>query len=482
MNHKKLNIKILESLPEYSLPQSERDKRWLAAVQNLRKTYEKVIILDDDPTGSQTVYDLPVYTGFDHQSLQNALNDISPTVYILTNSRSLSALKTEELHRRLGRDLKAMAPGELLVISRSDSTLRGHYPLETEALAAALEPEGLMDGEILIPFFPEGGRFTLKDIHYVREGEFLVPAAQTEFAKDSSFAFHSSDLKDYVQEKTQGKVLAKDVLSIPLELLRKGDLDSLRELLFTCTDYQRVIVNTISYEDLKVFFCAFSELASRGKRFIFRSAAAFVRVLAGLDARPFLTKKEMLSPVDDGRPGLVIAGSYVGKSRRQLQALFDSQLVEALPFNVRSALDQDSLEREISSLSVKLRESLLAGQTPCLYTDNPSGGFLSASESSEGLTDLEFSARISSSLVRIVRSLDIRPSFILSKGGITSHDMAVHALEIQRAEVLGQAAPGIPVWRCAEESRFPGIPYVIFPGNVGQDDTLLQVVRLFLLV
>ena len=58
------------------------------------------------------------------------------------------------------------------------------------------------------------------------------------------------------------------------------------------------------------------------------------------------------------------------------------------------------------------------------------------------------------------------------KGGITSSDVGTKALAVKKARVLGQIQPGIPVWQTGAESRFPGTPYVIFPGNVGEDGTL----------
>ena len=55
--------------------------------------------------------------------------------------------------------------------------------------------------------------------------------------------------------------------------------------------------------------------------------------------------------------------------------------------------------------------------------------------------------------------------------------MAVKALAIKKAAVMGQIQPGIPVWMTGSESKFPGMPYVIFPGNVGGEDTLKKVVE-----
>ena len=143
----------------------------------------KIVVLDDDPTGSQTVHDIHVYTDWTQETLDEAFGSDEKLFYILTNSRSFTAEQTKKVHQDIAaaiRNASAKTGKDYLVISRSDSTLRGHFPLETEVLRASLDKD--IDGEILCPFFPEGGRFTIGDIHYVKQGDALVPAAQTEFA------------------------------------------------------------------------------------------------------------------------------------------------------------------------------------------------------------------------------------------------------------------------------------------------------------
>ena len=71
----------------------------------------------------------------------------------------------------------------------------------------------------------------------------------------------------------------------------------------------------------------------------------------------------------------------------------------------------------------------------------------------------------------------MKPGFVLAKGGITSADVGVKGLGIRKALVLGQIEPGIPVWKALAESKFPNIPYIIFPGNVGEDETLKNAVK-----
>ncbi|HEX5503523.1 MAG TPA: nucleotide-binding domain containing protein, partial [Thermomicrobiales bacterium] len=80
---------------------------------------------------------------------------------------------------------------------------------------------------------------------------------------------------------------------------------------------------------------------------------------------------------------------------------------------------------------------------------------------------LEIGRRVSSALVEIVAGLAVRPGFLIAKGGITAHDLATHALGGRRIFVPGQLLPGVPLWVLGAESRWPGLPYAVFPGNVG---------------
>ena len=175
-------------------------------------------------------------------------------------------------------------------MSRGDSTLRGHYPLETQVLRDVLSREGQQetDGEVICPFFKEGGRFTIGNIHYVRYGRELVPAGETEFAADRTFGYRSSNLADYVEEKTKGAYPAGEVICIGLDDLRHGRVDKVAGQLMEVRNFNKVIVNAVDYGDLKVFALALYEAMGQGKRFLFRTAASLVKVMGGITTSPFL--------------------------------------------------------------------------------------------------------------------------------------------------------------------------------------------------
>lgn len=441
---------------------------------------KKWVVLDDDPTGIQTVHDISVYTNWKESSLEQGFTEENKLFYILTNSRGLTQSQTTALHNEVADVTEKVARQmgkEYMFISRSDSTLRGHYPLETELLRQKFEMQTgqKIDGEILCPFFPEGGRFTIDDVHYVRYGQELIPASETEFAQDKTFGYQASNMKDYVEEKTGGKYPAKDVVSISLETIHDMDIETITNQLMSVTDFNKVIVNAVSYAGIKVFCVALYTAMERGKRFMFRTAAGFVKVVGGISDFPLLTKVQMVQS-NQQNGGIIVVGSYTKKTTAQLEALRGLEQLRFIELNSDLVVDEAALNEEVDRI-VKQEEALLkAGVSVVVYTKRTQLVL-------EGDTKEEIllrSVRISNAVQALVGKLTVCPSFVVAKGGITSNDVGTKALAVQKATAMGQIRPGIPVWQTGEESKFPGIPYVIFPGNVGDDDTLKEAVECLL--
>ena len=86
---------------------------------------------------------------------------------------------------------------------------------------------------------------------------------------------------------------------------------------------------------------------------------------------------------------------------------------------------------------------------------------------------------VSAALCAAVAALTAQPRYLIAKGGITSSDVATKGLGVRRAMVLGQLLPGVPLWELGAESRFPGMRYLVFPGNVGSADALAEAVGIF---
>jgi len=354
------------------------------------------------------------------------------------------------------------------VISRSDSTLRGHFPHEVDAVAKAMGTE--TRPYLIFPFFPEGGRFTIGDIHYVAEKERLVPVALTAYAKDAAFGFTRSDLKKWVTEKTGGRIPSDRVTAVTLDDIRKSGPERVGAILGRVADGGACIVNAVSYRDVEVVVEGLFRAAEQGRRFLFRTAAAFVRVMTGIEPRTeFLSRAELVADTANG--GLFVVGSYVPKTTEQVRALIDQTDIEPVEVRVAHLLDDAGLETEIQRTAAQANTQLGKGRDVVLYTSRDLVAGTDAKSS------LDIGRVVSDSLIRIVEALCHQPRYLVAKGGITSSDVATKGLHVRRAMVAGQILPGVPVWRLAEESRYPGMAYIIFPGNVGDDDALAAIQR-----
>jgi len=439
-----------------------------AAVQG---SHRKLVVLDDDPTGTQTVHGIPVLTEWSIPSLHDELQRDLPAFYILTNSRSLPPAEARNLTAEIGKNLRTAAEktgNRYAVVSRSDSTLRGHFPEEMDALAGVLGQP--FDGWILCPFFQEGGRHTIADVHWVQDADQLIPAAETEFAKDAVFGYRSSHLPQWVEEKTSGRIRAADTIRISIEDIRRGGPERVKEILLAMAGQRVCVVNAADYRDLDVFVLGLLSAEAMGKIFLYRTAASFVRARAGISPRPLLSAADLDLASTAG--GLIIVGSYVPRTTRQLDVLVKSEdSIVREKVDVRLLLDASARQRECERIAARIDQTLQAGNDTVVYT---SRRYLSAADAA---AILQVGRTISSALTCILRQLRTRPRYLLAKGGITASDVATAGLGVRRAVVAGQIIAGVPVWRLGTESRYPGMPFIVFPGNVGDESALLQVVR-----
>ncbi len=453
-----------------ALPPEWPDDPIPAIRRELAASGASIVVLDDDPTGTQTVHDVPVLTEWSDDVLAAELARATPLFYVLTNSRALTETDAAALAGRLGANLRQAARRagrEVRVISRSDSTLRGHFPAEVDALANALgKPSAL---RVVMPFFLEGGRYTLGDTHYVKEGEWLIPAGQTAFARDASFGYRASNLQAWVEEKTGGRIAARDVLSISLEELRRGGPEAIERAL-AAANAPACIVNAASMRDAEVFALGLMRAERKGLAAICRTAASIVRAMAGLHARPLLTRADLDLPADGA--GLIVVGSHVPRSSGQLAHLIEHGGALAIELDVARSLRPANREAEIGRAAAAVDAALKAGRDAILYT---SRSVIAGADANDSLA---IGRQVSEALVQTVRSLAGRPRYLLAKGGITSSDLATKALGVRRATVLGQILPGVPVWRLGEESAMPGLAYIVFPGNVGETDALTAIANL----
>lgn len=432
----------------------------------------KIIVLDDDPTGSQTVHSCLLLTRWDVQTLRLGLADASPIFFVLTNTRALTpeeaATVTCEVCHNLKIAIETEGIDDFLVVSRSDSTLRGHYPVETDVIAQEVGP---FDAHFLVPEFFEGGRVTRDSVHYLMVDGVPTPVHETEFARDSVFGYHHSYLPDYVEEKTNGGIKAENVERFVLSDIRSGSLERLLNL----SGNQCGVVDGENQADLDKFAADVLTAAAQGKRFLFRSAASILTSLASLGAQP-VPPENMAQYVREGKPGVVLVGSHVKKTTQQLEQLLKLSDIVGVEVDVTHLLEESASQREalLAKVLATIEEIHQLNKTPAIYTSREELVFKDVQ------TRLNFGAAVSALLMDIVRDLPGDIGFLISKGGITSNDVLSTGLELRAARLLGQIIPGCSVVRTpSDHPQFPDLPVVLFPGNVGDADGLVTVYQRF---
>jgi uncharacterized protein YgbK (DUF1537 family) len=440
-------------------------------------------VLDDDPTGSQAVHDVQVVTVLEESGYEAALGGGAATCFVLTNTRSLDEPAAVELNTLAARGLIAVAgrrDARIQLISRSDSTLRGHVMAEVGALQAVRrEVFGSgFDGVLLVPAFLEAGRLTAGDIHWARVGPGLVAVGETEFARDPTFGYTASDLRDFLTEKSGGVIGPDDVASISLPDIRLGGPSRVRELLAEVADGAWVVINAAEYSDLETVACGVLLAERAGKSFLFRTGPSFVRALTGLGPRAPLRGEQIWPSGRRGGHGLIVVGSHVSQTSRQVAALRARGGTIDIELDVPSIM---SGAADVVTATARQVADALRRSDVLLYTSRALYAGHAGAARGDGPGRLAIGRRVSAALSRTVcEALAAKPAWVIAKGGITSHDVALHGLGMRRAEVAGQLFPGlISVLRPIDAApEAIGMPYVVFAGNVGDDGTLWQVVAI----
>ncbi|MBR1548084.1 MAG: hypothetical protein IJ637_05100 [Prevotella sp.] len=401
----------------------------------------KMVVLDDDPTGIQTVHGCLLITQWDEESVRQGFADAEPFFYILTNTRAMTRDEAERVTREAMEmvvRVNADYGYRLIVVSRSDSCLRGHFPLETDVMRDCLVRHGyaVAPKTPFCPAFIEAGRVTIGGVHYMSDGERLVPVSETEFARDNVFAYHTSVLRDYISEKGANP-----------------------------DDY--IIVNAQTYDELRAFAatilggttahdCVLGSLAAR-QAVVIRSSSSLPKTISGIGDQPLLDR----SILQQQGVGCFVVGSHVKKTTLQLECLLQAEGTCAIEVDVQRILDDPAaLMLETQDIIRQVVEQRL---TPVIYTSRQEIRLDDADQRQH------LGQRVSDFLVAVVRQLPFTPSYLVGKGGITSHDILTKGLGIRSARVLGQIVASVP---CVMARYFP---YIIFPGNVGTESSLREV-------
>lgn len=455
----------------------------------------KIVVFDDDPTGSQTLHGCPLLLRWDRATLRRGLAHPSPFLFLLANTRALDPLAAAERLRAICRELRpalaaAQAAGELgqwLLVSRGDSTLRGHFPLEVDVLAEELGP---FDATLLAPAFLPGGRTTRDGVHLL-QGQ---PVHTTPFARDRLFGYRTSHLPAWVEEKSAGRIPAAAVQQISLAELDRAAAGGLQQLCTRLAGLQGnpcVAVDAERPRQLAALGAAVRELTApaaaerwgRPRRFLFQCAASLLNGLVALGEQPLdpaglagLRRRD-----GGGRPlpGLVLVGSHVPLADAQLERLLAEPGCCGLELPVATlarVLEGPAPQELLASLenqwAERLEEFLADGRTPVLFT---SRGELPCRHAAER-------RRLGLALAGLMARLAARPAprlgYLISKGGITSHTLLADGLDLALVALQGQLLPGLSLVLTPAEAAVPRLPVVTFPGNLGDADTLLAAWRL----
>ncbi|OCG72665.1 four-carbon acid sugar kinase family protein [Microbacterium sediminis] len=430
-----------------------------------------LVVLDDDPTGTQSVADLPVLTRWEREDLDAALATGAPAVYVLTNTRALDEVDAARRNREVvavALEAARAADRRVVFVSRGDSTLRGHFPLEPDVIAEEVEREAgaAPHLRLLVPAFPDAGRITVESVHYWVVGDEATPVGETPFAQDATFGFRSSDLRDWVAEKTGGAIARDDVAALTIDVIRRGP-DAVAEFLGALPAGTTVAVDVVDESDMRVVALALHRLTDIDV--LLRVGPPYVRAHIGQEIAEPVRAEQI--PFRYERGGLIVVGSHVPLTTAQLQELRrqrpDTTTVE---LDVRRLIDERReahLDERARAVAAALEEGeVIVHTTRELVTGR------------DGDESLAIARLVSSGVVELVRRVlaIAPPRFVIAKGGITSSDVASEALEIRRATVLGPMLPGIvSLWQ-PQAGPAEGIPYIVFAGNVGDTDSLARVV------
>ena len=456
----------------------------------------KIVVLDDDPTGSQTVHSCPLLLQWDRATLLEGLARPSPLLFVLANTRALAPEAAAERVQEIARALKgAMAEldaaagpdaqgiNHWLIVSRGDSTLRGHFPVEVDGLEAELGP---FDATFLVPAFLQGGRTTVAGVHLLH-GE---PVHTSAFGRDGLFGYATSFLPAWVEEKTAGRIPADQVELVGLAAL-EGAEEGLLQRLAGLEGNRCVAVDAERPQQLGALAAAVRELTApsaaepwgRPRRFLSQSAASWIEALAQLPPQPLAPAGlAALRRVEGGGvplPGLVLVGSHVPLADAQLEVLLAepgcggveiavAKLARVLegpvPLEMLTSLEQAWL--------AQLQAVLAAGQTPVLFTSRGEVPCRSAAERRR--LGLELAAL----MARLAAALAPQLGYLISKGGITTHTLLADGLGMARVELQGQLLPGLSLVLTPSLAPVPDLPVLTFPGNLGDAETLRAAWRL----
>ena len=435
----------------------------------------KIIVIDDDPTGSQSVHDCLLLLNWEYETLIKGLRSNSNLLFILANTRSLSEKEVKKRLKEICNNIHKISLEEniqdnLLFVSRGDSTLRGHNFLEPYLINKYLGP---FDATFHIPAFLEGNRVTINGKHFVNG----TPAHQTPFAKDNIFGYESNDIKKLLYEKSRSMIELKNIKN--LNSIDKYSSNELKRFIKNLKNNMHVIVDIDKYSQLEKFSELIRDLMKH-KRFLFRTAASFLKTISNTKNSDkdnfYYSQLRLRNKLNQFLPGLIIIGSHTEISSQQLKNLLEFNSFLAIELDVEKFYKiYDLKDNEPHILKFKkiiletVRKAINQSCTPVVFTSRK------VKLLKNNFDQMDFYNSLSFFIAEIVADIKNEVGYLISKGGITSNTILKNSFDIDYVYLEGQICKGISLVKAKLMQKDVDLPVITFPGNLGDNNTLVEV-------
>ncbi len=435
----------------------------------------KIIVIDDDPTGSQSVHDCLLLLNWNYQTLLEGLRSNSNLLFILANTRSLSEKEVKVRLKEICNNLYKISLDEnlqdnLIFVSRGDSTLRGHNFLEPYLINKYLGP---FDATFHIPAFLEANRITIDGKHFV-DG---IPAHKTTFAKDNIFGYETNDLKKLLYKKSRSKIKLKNIKK--LNFIEESSFSELKKFMENLKNNTHVIVDIERFSQLEKFSEIIRELINQ-KKFLFRTAASFLKTISVTKNNKkdnfYYSQLRIRDKRNHFLPGLIIIGSHTEISTNQFKKLVELNTFEAIELDVEEFHEIHVLKENRTkiiqfkkNILEKIREAIKNSFIPIIFTSRKVKIF------EDELEQMDFYNSLSFLISQIVSDIKYEIGYLISKGGITSNTILNSSFNIDYVYLEGQICNGISLVKAKLVHKNNELPIITFPGNLGHDCSLVDV-------
>ena len=444
----------------------------------------KIIIIDDDPTGSQTVNDCKLMIKWDYETLLEGLKGSSNLLFILANTRSLNEndlkIRLKEICFSLNEIMNnsLFSEEEFVIISRGDSTLRGHNFLEPYIINDFLGP---FDATFYIPAFIEGNRTTVNGNHFVNN----IPIHKTIFSKDKIFGFNTSNIKELILEQSNHQLNFNDIQNLYIKdfsILESNQKNKLYSYIENLKDNKKVILDIVDYSQLDEFSKIIKSLLNK-KKFLFRSAASFISALSNIKDNQkdhiYFSQLRRKNNNDQIMKGLIVVGSSVELTTLQLNKVLAISLCKPIEINVlklyeyfknESGLYQINYQKKLILNSIRI--NLSQEYIPVLFTSRE---IVSPRDNNDLIPFQHF---LSVFIAEIVSDIQNEVGYMISKGGMTTNTIISQGLKADSVYLEGQILPGISLVTFNLLKQKGKLPIVTFPGNMGNDMSLVKALEI----